>query len=125
MRPPDITFGFGNGTEVLFPQPTPPRQARILSLMSSRVLSGAVDYLYSTQPDSQSSEERDALTLALRILGACRRGEPQPYLSASYSAFGSSFEAHRKRREAAQSLRETEYLRCIPDYDPASDPRLK
>jgi hypothetical protein len=83
-----------------------------------RLLDSITDYLYSRAQKVRSAEERDSFTLALALMGAVRRLDPDPFQSACYSAFGSSLEVYLKRRAKAQWAQHQELVACIPDYDP-------
>lgn len=72
-----------------------------------------MDYLYSRAQKCATAEERDGFTLALALLGAVRRSEPDPFTAASYDAFGSSLPVYRKRRAEQQWRQHAELVQTI------------
>lgn len=97
---------------------TPERKRRKMGVVRKCLLDSIVMYLYSRGQKATSPEDRDSFTLALAILGAARRDEPDPFTSASYAAFGMPFNRYLKRRAEAQRILHQELVACIPDYDP-------
>jgi hypothetical protein len=82
-----------------------------------KLLDNASDYLYGEAQGSGNAFERDGFTLALRLLAAVRRGEPDPFLYASYAAFGSSFPIYVQRRADRQWLAHQELIRSLPQEE--------
>ena len=85
--------------------------------VGKRLLDNASDYLYGEAQGSGNAFERDGFTLALRLLAAVRRGEPDPFLYASYAAFGSSFPIYVQRRADRQWLAHQELIRSLPQEE--------
>jgi hypothetical protein len=90
-----------------------PQPKRNLGRVAHEKLGRVVDYLYSVgQRLAKTAEERDAFTLALALLGAVRRGEPEPLMAASYAAFGSSLPVYYARRAEAQWRQNAELVQA-------------
>ena len=74
-----------------------------------KLLDNASDYLYGEAQGSGNAFARDGFTLGLRLLAAVRRGEPDPFLYASYAAFGSSFPKYIQRRSEREDFFHAEF----------------
>jgi hypothetical protein len=96
----------------------PEPKRRRISAVRKRLLDSIVMYLYSRGQKARTAEERDGFTLALALMSAVRRGDSNPLASASFHAFGSTFERYLERRAEQQWRYHSEYVKLIPDYDP-------
>jgi hypothetical protein len=85
--------------------------------VGKRLLDNVSDYLYGESQGARNAFERDSYTLALGLLAAVRRGDPDPLVSASYASFGGSFPRYVQHRADGQWLAHQELIRSLPQEE--------
>ncbi len=92
-------------------------EQRLVEDARKKLLDNVSDYLYAEAQGARNASEQDSYTLALHLIAAVRRGDPDPLLCASYTAFGGSFPIYTQRRADLQWFMRQEFIRALPQEE--------